>query len=432
MVERNKQSRQTIPVILLVLVGVLFVGLAFLYNEFLLSILYPKKLTDVQVEMIRWTQLIFVVVGLVSLLKAYLIRKVSFLNRLMQKPWVEKLMLAALAILVPLVVLELSLRPIVHKLEKTTIFMKDDARGWVLRPDAIDVWGGVEVRVNGKGVLGPELTYEKEDGVFRILYLGDSVTFGMSMSRYEYTFPDVSRVVLERRNGIKVEAINAGVPGYSTWQANSYLVAEGTKYNPDLIVLGYCLNDITEPFFLTQFGGTGEGMHVNAIASSFLEKLVRESSLVQWISRVGARIRFGKDVQAAAAREENQAVETLIEWPDSSRFAEGWKKAFNDLEQLYKFAGERNIPVVLAIFPWTSQFADLEKFGGPQEKLTQHAREHGVPVVDFLPVFSKMMKDNGTTPEKYFIDADHFSEEGCRVVGETIADFVESHKLIRH
>ena len=94
-----------------------------------------------------------------------------------------------MAVFLPISILELSLRPFFELKTKTTIFVRDDVLGWRLRPNSNDIWGGVRVKINGKGLRGPELAYSKPPDVLRILYLGDSVTFGYTLNSYTETFP---------------------------------------------------------------------------------------------------------------------------------------------------------------------------------------------------------------------------------------------------
>lgn len=64
---------------------------------------------------------------------------------------------------------------------------------------------------------GPEIVIPKPDGVFRILTIGDSVTWGPPID--EMTYPSVLGEYLTPwlidRCGKKLEVINAGVPGYN-------------------------------------------------------------------------------------------------------------------------------------------------------------------------------------------------------------------------
>jgi hypothetical protein len=42
------------------------------------------------------------------------------------------------------------------------------------------------------------------------------------------------------------EFVNTGVPAYMTWQQLILLQREGMRYDPDLLVLGFVLNDVSE------------------------------------------------------------------------------------------------------------------------------------------------------------------------------------------
>lgn len=56
-----------------------------------------------------------------------------------------------------------------------------------------------------------------------------------------------------------MEAINAGVGGYSAWQEYEYLRSRGVTLDPDMVVVGFVLNDVTENMDLVQFAGRWEG-----------------------------------------------------------------------------------------------------------------------------------------------------------------------------
>ena len=45
-------------------------------------------------------------------------------------------------------------------------------------------------------------------------------------------------------------AINGGVEGYSTWQQLHFLKNEGITFEPDLVILQFCFNDVTSLVFL--------------------------------------------------------------------------------------------------------------------------------------------------------------------------------------
>jgi len=108
--------------------------------------------------------------------------------------------------------------------------------------------GGIDfnVTVNSKGLRGREVKYEKDKNTIRIMAIGDSFTYGYGADNYE-TFPKILEVELNRKyEDIAVEVINAGVTGWGTIQEKKYLLREGNKYDPDIIIVGFYLNDIQD------------------------------------------------------------------------------------------------------------------------------------------------------------------------------------------
>ena len=68
-------------------------------------------------------------------------------------------------------------------------------------------------------------------GVTRILFLGDSVTYGTGLSQ-GLTIPDRLEVQLNESGTGRVEVLNAGVPGYSTFQSERYLPCAARRSSP--------------------------------------------------------------------------------------------------------------------------------------------------------------------------------------------------------
>ncbi|HVJ24265.1 MAG TPA: GDSL-type esterase/lipase family protein [Burkholderiales bacterium] len=115
-----------------------------------------------------------------------------------------------------------------------------------IRPNAefrhTSVDGSWTFVTNSRGLRDArEFPYEKPAGTLRVLALGDSHTQG-----YEVRQDATYSAVLERAliaNGFKAEVLNAGVSGFSTAEELAYLEAEGYRYQPDVVVLGFFAND---------------------------------------------------------------------------------------------------------------------------------------------------------------------------------------------
>jgi lysophospholipase L1-like esterase len=100
---------------------------------------------------------------------------------------------------------------------------------------------GVPCRMNRLGFRDREFTVEKPKDTRRILFLGDSVVFGLGI-RDEETLPKrLEAKFLE--NGRKAEVMNMGVCGYEAEQEIEFFKEAGRKLSPDLVIVGFTLND---------------------------------------------------------------------------------------------------------------------------------------------------------------------------------------------
>jgi len=84
-------------------------------------------------------------------------------------------------------------------------------------------------------------SYERQPGVGRVLVLGDSHTMG-----FECGQEDTYSAVLERRlKALRqpTEVLNTGISGFGTAEQLAFLENEGVKYRPDVVVLGWFIND---------------------------------------------------------------------------------------------------------------------------------------------------------------------------------------------
>ncbi|HMB69488.1 MAG TPA: GDSL-type esterase/lipase family protein, partial [bacterium] len=109
-------------------------------------------------------------------------------------------------------------------------------------PGAVGRVFGTQVRINSAGFRDREYPLEKPEGTRRLLVLGDSITFGNSLRREER----FSEILEERyrEDGEPVEVLNLGVAGYDTVQEIAFLERSGLAFDPDVVLVAYCVNDM--------------------------------------------------------------------------------------------------------------------------------------------------------------------------------------------
>lgn len=102
------------------------------------------------------------------------------------------------------------------------------------------------VEFNSKGLNDYEYEYEKPDNMVRIVILGDSFVEAREVERKK-NFCELMEKTLKARNLSKrYQVINMGVGGYSPILEYLYLKKEGIKYDPDIIILCFFMNDVYE------------------------------------------------------------------------------------------------------------------------------------------------------------------------------------------
>jgi lysophospholipase L1-like esterase len=329
------------------------------------------------------------------------------------------------------------------------LWVADMEKHYAHRPNTVRTWGPKYdnrlIRINRYGHHDDNFPMAKPPGEFRGVIIGDSITMGHGM-RYEDTFPNQLEAILSEQTGGRTtfQMINTGVQGYSTIQ-EYYTLLESLRFEPDFIALGFCMNDLTEPFVVDKrFGGIGTDYHGIAQASSHaISYILNETGYGRWLQQ---RQKRGKSLELER-RWEVFSVRKIAQSPaDDPQFAVNWKTTFDYLDKIYDTAAEKKIKIVLLIFPHTFQLMDTT-VQEPQRQLIRHAAARGIPVIDFTTVFETLIFDARIVAEladygfsyddihglydskirKYFLDQDHYTVEGHRVVATHLQSYVSDH-----
>src|SRR5215469_739614 len=139
---------------------------------------------------------------------------------------------------------------------------------------------GVPVSINSEGMRDREFSLEKPPGVYRVMMLGDSTTFGWGVRQ-----EDTAAKFLERKlNGAlppgfdHVEVMNTGVGNYDTVQEVTYYETIGWKYHPDLVVLVFFIND-PEPVPVEKKGFLIDRSYLIAFATNRIDGVMRHAGV---------------------------------------------------------------------------------------------------------------------------------------------------------
>ncbi|MHC4341764.1 MAG: SGNH/GDSL hydrolase family protein [Planctomycetota bacterium] len=128
-------------------------------------------------------------------------------------------------------------------------FDPDPYTGYRLRPNSIGRFGEAIGRhslakTNSHGHRDGETTVQKPDGTFRVLVLGDSMTFGTNV-RQEEAYPHVLELLLNERFDAPMEVVSTGVGGWTPFQYAQYYEHYGLRFSPDLLLVGFFVGNDT-------------------------------------------------------------------------------------------------------------------------------------------------------------------------------------------
>jgi lysophospholipase L1-like esterase len=141
--------------------------------------------------------------------------------------------------------------------QQVRIFDGDPLLAWRLQPGLRDVaWDLTLVTTNAQGIRYGHAVGPKRPGLFRIVCLGDSVTFGYRVplvfprrpNDYDPTWRSYP-VLMERKlrqlaPDIEIEVIPLAVPGYSSYQGLAWLRRDIAWLRPDVVTACFGWNDI--------------------------------------------------------------------------------------------------------------------------------------------------------------------------------------------
>lgn len=216
---------------------------------------------------------------------------------------------------------------------------------------------GVDFETNAKGLRDRDFAYDKDPSQLRILMLGDSLTVGWGVAATEVFSKRLERLYADA--GKPVEIINTGVGNYNTVQEVEFFLTEGYKYNPDVVVLNYFVND-AEPVPASRPPG-------------FLQKNCM--SCAYFLGRIDTFLR-----SLSPAKEWTSYYLGLY----GHGSGPGWLASKASIEKLANFCKAKGIALVVVNLPEMHDVGNY-KFSEITSLVEQAAKENGAPFIDILP-----------------------------------------------
>lgn len=375
----------------------------------------------------------------------------------------KSLTLMMISVLVTLLVSEVIMRifygippsEITHfSLKKSKYYQRDDKLGWVPRKNIRGVHNkkgsfSTTFQTNSRGLRDKEYKLNKPDGDKRIVVLGDSFTWGYGVNDNE--------IYTERLESIlpNTEVINLGVTAYQVRHEIAYFKHEGIKYHPDIVIIGFCLNDIWGPIkkkdldsianvgkeIKSRQSNTKDGflklrkylneriIQKSALCAFINDRINTNKSLVKFLAYLGI-----KPPLSGFAKLDINLAPALREYPNS--LVENWEATKSELRQLKRITADLGIRLIIAVVPsvqsiqdktfkhtiafsvFETKDFDLDK---PYRFLKEFAADENIEIVIPVSVFRQKHKEG----RMLYLKRDmHFNAAGHELFASAIADYL--------
>jgi lysophospholipase L1-like esterase len=298
-----------------------------------------------------------------------------------------------------------------------------DQRGWI--DDGF-------VTINSLGFRGRETKTPKPAGVYRIVTIGDSLTLGWGVNDDETFSAQLERQLQSHFPHRPIDVVNLGVSGYDTRQEVALLKRNLSQLDPDLVLVGFYSNDVPDGLEDEESGGgttriaiahasAGQILHMNPRPSSWWEAALRHSRVAYTVGR--ALNRFMNRGEWGSS---HFAMELdLLHGRDSPELDKAWAGVERQLSELQSLA-ESHFAVGIVVLPCREQVTGEFNQARYQSRVREIAERVGFFVIDPLPALVAHRKDARDLFIAY--DRNHPSAAGHRIIGETIADYLEKHE----
>jgi len=307
-----------------------------------------------------------------------------------------------------------------RSLDYPEVFKKDHDLFWRMRSSQIirsRFFENREYRIDAYGLRGGEVS-PKSDKI-RIIAMGNSCTFGWRIPD-SLTFVKQLEQMLNGDSSIpEVETINAGIPGYSSFQGMRFFFSDIVPLKPDILLIMFAWND--------QW----------AASDNIADKDQKQPpNYVIGIQNFFSQLkiyRITKKLLLSAVEEPLDAK--LIK--ENPIYRVSLEDFYDNLNSIVQYCKENKITPILL----TSPIPSLDKYYPPGRKSPMHvyheyynsqtrllAKNSGVAVIDLAKIFDDYDNLFDDAPN----DPIHFNAEGHRVAAAAIYEFIKENNPVSH
>ena len=274
--------------------------------------------------------------------------------------------------------------PVVWKYPQESYIYDQEIGHW-LHPGQQSFTHDKAVTINSVGIRDAEYATNAPKGVYRILALGDSQTFGNGLELADTWPKQLERVLNQNNGGIKYEVLNCGLPGSDTWQHEIILRRLLIEYHPDAVVLAFYVNDVVKSFV----PNPDHQLTSNTLKSRFGYLLKRSAFLMV------LRTTFNSIQRMMSPDESFLQHQALLKGESNPEFNERWDQVNHSLGSMKKTIDIYSGNFIVASLPRRDQIGGSMPAEAFNKRLQMIVGGHQIPFINMLDPLQQSFKEHG-------------------------------------
>lgn len=291
---------------------------------------------------------------------------------------------------------------------KTYRLSKNKHLLYELLPDSKVKIQGKEFAINAFGFRDKKYRRRKMNDT-RIIFLGDSVTYGWRVALEDTYHKQIERFLNNR--GYDVDVMGMGIPGYNTIQEYYLLKEAALDFKPDMLILQISPNDFERTVGIRTFH-EGRKLTLVPYQDYAIPFVIKKTKFTYFLMRNFELFKL---------------LNLRLHWYINKRnpdyiardvFMLGEEESFRYLAKIKKLLDREDIRFAAVIFPFQLR-GDTDSFASLHERIHQELEKMQVPYIDLFDAL------NGEGVTDVWLERRHPNENGHRIASLAVSKFLE-------
>ncbi|MBN1900315.1 SGNH/GDSL hydrolase family protein [Candidatus Sumerlaeota bacterium] len=261
-----------------------------------------------------------------------------------------------------------------------------------------------------------------------IIFMGDSVVYGHGIEK-DQTIPYHLEFLLKDTHSI----MNAGVMAYELHH-QVYYAREIVSLKPDEVIFGFCLNDLC-------FSRSCRLTHSPEDPRCVVQPVTRWNRLKWWFKCYSGLLNINHIKDSSNPPKNDEEIAEFVHkhllglLTDPVKFEKQKLICHHYIKDIAELMKQNNIKFTVFILPFRFQYveSDIQKWHDHarlQQAFLDICSSLDIRAIDMRGDLGKIMKERNYSLEDIYLDYDHFSPNGCKVMAELLYPYIKNSESL--